>query len=253
MNPALQAVLHRADIWSGDSLAQPEGGIASGFPELDAALPGGGWPRGAFTELILERQGIGELGLVLPALARLSRENREVIFVAPPHIPYAPALVQHGIALSHFLWLRVSDPKDKLWAAEQALRSGSCGAVLCWLPIFTERIARRLHSAAESGKTWGVQFTAAERAGDASPAPLRMRLSSAERKLQVRVIKRRGGGWAAPVSLNIASNVDHINADHVMDLSALSRSFAASVLPRERRIVAVRGDDQRFAAVDTRV
>ncbi|MBC7944550.1 MAG: translesion DNA synthesis-associated protein ImuA [Burkholderiales bacterium] len=217
MKPVLQAVLHRPDIWSGDSLAQPEDGIASGFPELDAALPGGGWPRGGFSELILERQGIGELRLVLPALAGLSRENREVIFVSPPHIPYAPALVQHGIALSRFLWIRVYDPKDKLWAAEQALRSGSCGAVLCWLPTLTERIARRLQSAAEAGKTWGVQFTAADRAADACPAPLRMRLSSADRKLQVRVIKRRGGGWVAPISLNVASNVDH-----VVDLSTFS-------------------------------
>lgn len=244
MKSALQDVLNRSDIWSGDSLAQLEGSIASGFPELDAALPGGGWPQGAFTEIIPERQGIGELRLVLPALSRLSRENREVVFIAPPYIPYAPALIQHSVALSHFLWIRVADPKDKLWAAEQALRSGSCGAVVCWLPALNERIARRLQQAAEIGKTWGVNFTAASRGANALPLPLRMRLRPASGKLRIEIIKRRGGGWFQPLLLNV---------DHVVDLHTLSLSSAASILPRERPSETARSDEQRFAAVDTRV
>ena len=40
----------------------------SGFAELDARLPGGGWPVGAICELLLETMGIGELGLLVPAL-----------------------------------------------------------------------------------------------------------------------------------------------------------------------------------------
>ena len=44
---ALAEVLARGDVWCGDTLASlPEATIPSGHPELDAELPGGGWPRG---------------------------------------------------------------------------------------------------------------------------------------------------------------------------------------------------------------
>jgi len=46
--------------------------VSSGFPELDAGLPGGGWPAGALTEILPAHEGIGELRLLGPALAGLS-------------------------------------------------------------------------------------------------------------------------------------------------------------------------------------
>ena len=42
---------------------------ASGFALLDAQLPGGGWPHGVLTELLLAQPGIGELRLLAPTLA----------------------------------------------------------------------------------------------------------------------------------------------------------------------------------------
>ena len=52
----------RADIWRGGRPASPApAAIPTGFPALDAALPGGGWPLGALTEVLEERQGIGAL------------------------------------------------------------------------------------------------------------------------------------------------------------------------------------------------
>src|SRR4051812_39379662 len=44
---------------------------STGFADFDALLPGGGWPVGAITELMPETYGIGELSLLLPALAKL--------------------------------------------------------------------------------------------------------------------------------------------------------------------------------------
>ena len=55
-------------------------------------MPGGGWPTGARTEILSGRAGIGELQLVLPALAALSWAGKRVVWLAPPHLPYAPAL-----------------------------------------------------------------------------------------------------------------------------------------------------------------
>jgi protein ImuA len=50
--------------------------LASGHAALDAQLPGGGWPVGALTELLLPHPGVGELRLLAPALAALQRQQR---------------------------------------------------------------------------------------------------------------------------------------------------------------------------------
>ena len=70
----LAEVLARGDIWRGDMLpGLPENAIASGHAALDAELPGGGWPQGSLSEILVDRCGQGEMSLLLPALARLSQ------------------------------------------------------------------------------------------------------------------------------------------------------------------------------------
>ena len=74
---ALAEVLARGDVWCGDTLASlPEATIPSGHPELDAELPGGGWPRGNLTEFLVDRGGLGELSLLLPALGAIVGRRR---------------------------------------------------------------------------------------------------------------------------------------------------------------------------------
>ncbi|MDZ4255750.1 MAG: SOS cell division inhibitor SulA, partial [Sulfuritalea sp.] len=100
MNPSLARVLERSDIRRGDAFAvAPAPTLASGFPALDAELPGGGWPRGALTELLTEHEGIGELGLLLPALAALTAAGQTVVLIAPPRAAHAPAWAAAGIRL----------------------------------------------------------------------------------------------------------------------------------------------------------
>src|SRR5581483_2385709 len=84
----------------------------------------GGWPRGVLTEIHLPLEGIGELRVLLPALARLSREDRWIVFIAPPYIPYAPALAAGGVELSRLLLVHPKTRADHLWAVESSLRSG---------------------------------------------------------------------------------------------------------------------------------
>ena len=43
--------------------------------------------------------------------------------------------------------------RDALWAAEQILRSGCCGALLLWQQHVRSEALRRLHLAAQSGET----------------------------------------------------------------------------------------------------
>jgi hypothetical protein len=193
----LDALLDNPAIWRAGEPAANAGPecIGSDYPALDAALPGGGWPRGALTEVLYDHSGIGELRLLMPALARLSHQGGWIALVAPPHIPYAPALRQYGIDLSRVLLIHPNSRTDSLWALEQALRTGTCGAVLAWPRQIDDRSLRRLQLAAEAGDTLGVLFRETSAAEQPSPAALRLRVSRDEqgRNAQARILKCRGG------------------------------------------------------------
>jgi len=200
VNPSLELVLQHPGIWRGNQRAQTaDDALPTGFAALDALLPGGGWPRGALTEVLLSRQGIGELRLLTPALARLSEADGWLAWVAPPYVPYAAALAATGIDLRRLLVAKPRSEADAWWTAEQALRSGACGALLAWLRAADERRMRRLQLAAETGHTWGVLFRHARAAQDRSPAALRLLLEPSTEGLAVHVIKRRGGPVSRPV------------------------------------------------------
>lgn len=204
MNPALAQLLSHPAIWRGGECAPEPASIASGFAELDAVLPGGGWPRGALTEFMLEREGIGELRLTLPALVRLQAEGRRIVWIAPPHRPFAPALAAAGLDLAGLVVVRGCSPADALWAYEQALRAPDCGAAFGWMASHEDRVLRRLQVAAREGRTWGVLWRRPGQRASAVAAPLRLSLSPLHAKLAVRVLKRRGAELAQPILLDLA-------------------------------------------------
>lgn len=199
----LDTLLQRPDIWRGGQVATQTDAVSTGFAELDELLPGGGWPRGALTEILLTREGIGALRLVMPALARLSRESRWLSWVSPPYIPYAPALTAAGVDLARVLLVHPRARQDGLWAVEQSLRSGTCSAVLAW-PMLQEPAAmRRLQLAAEAGRSLGFMFRSARVAKHPSPAALRVQLDGDARgNLSVQILKRRGGWAAGPLIID---------------------------------------------------
>ena len=135
----------------------PADAVPTGWAALDAALPGGGWPASALSEVLLPADGVGELRLVWPALARLARGDGVIAVVAPPYRPYAPAWEAAGIRAEALQVIEAS-PRDALWASEQCLRSGACRAVLCWPQKADDRALRRLQVAAETGRTPGFAF-----------------------------------------------------------------------------------------------
>lgn len=205
MNTHLEALLRHPQIWRGGRLTwQDSNAIASGFAELDARLPGGGWPRGALTEVLLPRHGIGEMRLLMPALVRLNRDKKWIALIAPPFIPYAPAWQAGGLDVSRLLWVHPRSSSDHLWAVEQALRSGACGAVLSWptaTPSFEQ--LRRLQLAAETGRCWGVLFRPLPGAAQASPAAVRVKLDADDQGLSVHLLKRRGAWGGETVQLSL--------------------------------------------------
>lgn len=176
------------------------GALASGFDELDQRLPRGGWPLGALIELLSVTAGIGELGLLLPALCRLAQGGRYVAWIAPPYIPYAPALAQRGLPLERLLIIHTRSLAESLWATEQALRCPAVGAVLGWASHVVDKRLRRLQLAAEAGGSLGILHRPLAAADEASPAALRLQLQPQHQGqgLDIHILKARGGraGWS---------------------------------------------------------
>jgi protein ImuA len=167
MNPssifAAPEALHPS-LWRASQLAHADTRcIDTGHATLSGQLPGGGWPGGTLVDLLLQQPGIGEMRLLRPALAACAA--RRIVLLQPPHPPQALALAALGLDPSQLLWLRSTRSADALWAAEQVLRSGSCGALLFWANHVRSDSLRRLHLAAQGGET----LFAARRA--AVPAP----------------------------------------------------------------------------------
>lgn len=202
MKETLQALLARPDLWLGGGTEKSQGAILpTGLAALDALLPGGGWPLGAVTEILLPQEGIGELRLLVPALAEQSRQGRWIAWIDPPHVPYAPALAAMGVRLSRVLLVQAGTDRDRLWAAGQCLRSGACGAVLAWPPGCGDRDIRRLQLAAGKGGGFGVLFRPERTAVRPSHAALCLRLTRSPRGAVVEILKGRGGaGRSAEVS-----------------------------------------------------
>src|SRR5688572_12887755 len=68
----LEELLAHPSVWRGRSRAAVET-FPTGFAALDAGLPGGGWPRHGLVEILTPQPGVGELYLLLPALAAFPR------------------------------------------------------------------------------------------------------------------------------------------------------------------------------------
>ena len=171
---ALDTLLAARTLWhAGRSAAIAADGESTGHAALDALLPQGGWPRRALTELLLPADGVGELALLLPTLARMTQAGSTVAVIAPPYIPYAPAWQAAGVDLS-LLEIVDAAPRDALWAFEQCLRSGACAAVVGWPRQADAQALRRLQVAADSGDCLGFVLRDRKHAANPSPAALRI-------------------------------------------------------------------------------
>jgi protein ImuA len=240
--PSLQS-LHPA-LWRAHQLGSARDEVLpSSFAALDAQLPGGGWPTRVLTELLLPHAGVGELRLLAPLLAALQVQQRSVMWLDPPAAPCPWALAALGLDLQQLIVVRARNPAcggaraglrsparkllpaaDMLWALEQALKSGHLGAVLAWLPARLPADAlRRLQLAAQAHDGPVFLLRDAQMRSQASAAPLRLLLASAEPDvLRVTVLKRRGPPLLQPLHLALAP---------VLSAPELARAAAVRRLP----------------------
>jgi protein ImuA len=188
-------------LWRASQLARARTRcVDTGHPSLSNQLPGGGWPMGTMVDLLLQQNGIGEMRLLAPALREVV--DRRVVLLQPPHAPQALALAALGLPPESVLWIRAERTGDMMWAAEQVLRSGSCGALLFWpdqvgagsaryRPVRSDNL-RRLHLAAQAGETLFFMMRPLAAATDSSPAPLRLSVTPAMGGINIGFVKRQG-------------------------------------------------------------
>ena len=179
-----------ATVWRADRLERPATPVwPTGWPALDAELPGGGWPAEGLTELLCECPGALEARLLMPGLTGC---DAPVALVGPPQPPHPPGWWSGGLAPARLVWVQADAVRERLWAAEQLVR-GRAAAVLLWLDAAPPGALRRLQVLAAGAGRPVFLCRPWSAAGASSPAPLRLRLASGSGwSLQVDVLKRRG-------------------------------------------------------------
>jgi protein ImuA len=108
--------------------------------------------------------------------------------------PPIPGCDDRGlIGYTVFLY-SVSDegPADALWAAEQILRAGTCGALLFWQNHVRPESLRPLHLAAQSSESLFFMVRPLATTRDASSAPLPLAIRAAKDGVDIQFLKRRG-------------------------------------------------------------
>jgi protein ImuA len=216
--PAAELEQLHPSLWRASQLARNRAQcIDTGHPTLSNQLPGGGWPTGTLVDLLVQQPGVGEMRLLAPALAKVAA--RRVVLLTPPHAPQILSLTALGIPPGSAIWLRADRTADALWAAEQVLRSGGCGALLFWPgqgSTSSSRIQhvradslRRLHLAAQQGETLFFNMRPLAAEVDASPAPLRLSVRPAPGGINIGFVKRQGPQRDEPLFLPMSIGPAH--------------------------------------------
>jgi protein ImuA len=206
--------------------ARRGGVVPSGLPRLDAALPAGGFPRGALSELS-GGQASGKTVAALAVLAALAPEALFAWIDARGEL-YPPGAAARGVDLRRLLIVRPAPHarsaadagasqkgapskgaqgtvvSDALWAAEALLASGAFAAVVIDVPLRTalrgwDGVARRLQAAAEKGGAVGL-WLAEPGAAVRVPAAVRITVGMEGGVLTARTDQGRGeargeGSW----------------------------------------------------------
>lgn len=195
-------------LWRGCELAgQGTHGRSTGFPQLDAILPGQGWPVRGLMEIITPHWGMGELQLLIPLMRSIVELGQWILWISPPYLLYAPALVQAGINTEQVLVVRLDTScKDALWSMEKALQTENCGLVLAWQNWLPSKVLRRLQLAAETGNTLGVIFKHHD--SEHSPSPIRLQIkdsphSAGFNEAEITLVKARGNFRPLSTRLNL--------------------------------------------------
>jgi len=203
MSLQLQEVLKRSDIWQASQQVYESHSISTSYQALDDLLHFSGWPLNRLTEILIERSHIGEMQLVLPAIAKAMEPGGFLFLIEPPFMPYAPAWLKANIDLKKIVIIKSCQQQDWLWAAEQVIANQGVSCCLFWPPkdYLSNKVLKRLQLAAEQGCRLNFIFRNSSVARQSSPASLRLVIKSDNKlKYEHGVIHiellKQAGGWA---------------------------------------------------------
>lgn len=232
--PKLLTGLPPGLVWRADSFASaPKKVWPTGYAALDAELPGGGWPSGAITELLVDAPGMGSVELLLPML-HCAPAERWIAWIAPPCLPYAPALADAGLVLSQLMLIEPPQHSALVWAVRQATASGACHAVMAWVHKIDMAALRRLQLAAEASTTPLFLYRPLTAACQSSPACLRLQLSAENNSIGIHILKRRGPTSARTLHLPLRKRYAFYRSPHALDSLDIAQSAPASLHARRR-------------------
>lgn len=187
--PEIEAVVWRADQF-GSSVSATQ---STGYGDLDAELPGAGWPCHSLTEILQPQPTVAEWRLLAPAMRSVVAAGGNVVIVGPPKSPHLPGLQFAGLDERHFIWIQAQTPAERLWVTEQLVRTNAAGLLVSWLPQARPEQIRRLQVCAQGceGPVFLCRPDTAKH--EPSAAPLRVQLSiAANWELRLHLLKRKG-------------------------------------------------------------
>ena len=207
----------QAAIWRGDQLGSPITRVVpSGYPSLDAELPGGGWPARSLTELLQAQPTVLEWRLLSPAMRQVVAKGEDIVIVGPPKAPHLPGLRDEGIDERRLVWIQAATPAERLWVTEQLVKANAGGMVVSWLPQARQEQIRRLQVCSQSCDSPVFLCRPAAAKHEPSAAPLRVQVRfGVDWELQVHLLKRKGGVH-----------------DGVLHLPSVPRGLAPLITPR---------------------
>lgn len=203
----LEQLFNRGQIWQRHHSSHPPA-LDTGFAALNRHLPGAGWPADGVTEILYPRHGVGELSLLLPCLAELSRKAMWIIWVAPPLRLNAGALAAAGVDIRQILVVSPRQNTEILWAIEEGLKSGAASAVLGWPQQASATQVRRMQICAAQNQVpcflFKHQLLFKQSQSQQTPCALRLQLAPlTPDMLAVDILKQRQGWPAAPIALRL--------------------------------------------------
>ncbi len=170
--------------------------------------------------------GCGASMLALTAAATAMRStNGFVVIVDTQHDIYPPSLSSWGIDLEKVVLVRPQSDVDALWAIDQSLRTPAVAAVVADLQRMDDRAARRMQLAAEHGGglalllrpisarrgpswadvQWIVRALPSRDCGPTKNVTSSMHSVAEDRRLQVQLVRVRGGKAGATVRLQVSA------------------------------------------------
>ncbi len=179
-------------IWQGSQQRCYMLSMTSHYPVLDQALKIGGWPLNRLTELLLKQAHIGEIQLLLPAIAEAMQNGGWLFLINPPFVPYAPAWIKFGIAIERIRVVQSTQEGELAWACEQVMGNSAVACCLYW-PVrdrLSNKVLKRLQLATAKGSQLNFIFRTQQAMSQSSPASLRLLIDLVDPSHLMNVKKR---------------------------------------------------------------